>query len=107
MHIRKNAPDRNEQGCHQRANHNAIDPEQLQPAERGDEHNIVGHPRVPPDQDRTHKIVDHADHEHAADDQHDTLQDIAGDQQKERHRDPDESGADCGNQGKYAHQHRP
>jgi hypothetical protein len=66
LRARGHVPDGDEQGRDHRPDHQPVETHRLKPAQRRDQHDIVGNARFPADEDRPQDIVDHADHEDAA-----------------------------------------
>lgn len=62
----ENVPNDHEHRCDRRSQHNAVHAEDLESAQRGDQHHVVGHLGIGADQDRTHEIV-HQDDDEGAD----------------------------------------
>ena len=100
-------PAGDEQRRHHRADDDAAQPQRLDPAQSGDQHQPVGNTRVPPDEDRTQDIVRQADHQHPRCDHYRRLPDRIGGEQIDRYRTPDDRRPDRGQQRRDRHQHAP
>ncbi|CDO37046.1 hypothetical protein SPHV1_2430128 [Novosphingobium sp. KN65.2] len=96
-----------EQRGDDRADDKAVETEQFETRQRGNQHHEVGHAGVAADEDRAQQVIDHADDEHAAEDHHPALDVVSGRQQVASDGNPDDTGADGRQQREEAHQHAP
>jgi hypothetical protein len=76
-------------------------------AQGGDQHQVVRHLRLAPDQDGSQQVVDEPDDQRANRDEHQALHDLPHGEQDDRRRRPDEAGAHRGKDGKQRHDEAP
>src|SRR4051794_15329912 len=90
----KNIPDDHEHGRDQWPEDKTVDAKNSDATQGGDQHNVIRHPDVLADQERTHKVINQAYDEHAIQDEHDAFSNRAGGQEINTDRQPDQSSSD-------------
>src|SRR5690606_39722169 len=103
----EDVPDGQEQRGDHRPEQQAVDPEQGEAAERRDQHDVVRDARVLADEDRPQHVVDQTDHERAVGEKDEALPQLAGGEQVDRNRPPDDRRAYGRQQRQDAHHDGP